>query len=103
MVRQDIYPARAGAQIQPEVYGNFSEHLGRCIYEGLYVGEDSAIPNVNGMRTDVVEALRNIQLPVLRWPGGPPPCCRARRAGPPPAQRAPALRRAGSPARGPGA
>lgn len=70
MVRQDIYPARAGAQIQPEVYGNFSEHLGRCIYEGLYVGEDSAIPNVNGMRTDVVEALRNIQLPVLRWPGG---------------------------------
>ena len=70
MVRQDIYPARAGAQIQPEVYGNFSEHLGRCIYEGLYVGEDSAIPNVNGMRTDVVEALKNIQLPVLRWPGG---------------------------------
>ena len=56
--------------INKNIYGNFSEHLGRCIYEGLYVGEDSAIPNVNGMRTDVVEALRNIQLPVLRWPGG---------------------------------
>ena len=70
MVRQHIYPARRGARIQPEVYGNFSEHLGRCIYEGLYVGENSPIPNVNGMRTDVVEALKNIQLPVLRWPGG---------------------------------
>ncbi len=44
--------------IAPEIYGHFSEHLGRCIYEGLYVGEDSDIPNVNGMRTDVVEALK---------------------------------------------
>ena len=42
--------------IAPEIYGHFSEHLGRCIYEGLYVGENSDIPNVNGMRTDVVEA-----------------------------------------------
>lgn len=56
--------------IQPELYGHFSEHLGRCIYEGLYVGEDSEIPNVNGMRTDVVEALKEIKIPVLRWPGG---------------------------------
>ena len=56
--------------INPELYGNFSEHLGRCIYEGLYVGENSDIPNVNGMRTDVVEALKNIKVPVLRWPGG---------------------------------
>mgnify|MGYP000469562185 CR=1 FL=1 len=39
--------------IAPEIYGHFSEHLGRCIYEGLYVGENSEIPNVNGMRTDV--------------------------------------------------
>ena len=44
--------------IAPEIYGHFSEHLGRCIYEGLYVGENSDIPNVNGMRTDVVEALK---------------------------------------------
>lgn len=56
--------------IQPEVYGHFSEHLGRCIYEGLYVGEDSEIPNVNGMRKDVVEALKEMKIPVLRWPGG---------------------------------
>lgn len=57
-------------KIEPEVYGHFSEHLGRCIYEGIYVGEDSDIPNVNGMRTDVVEALKELKVPVLRWPGG---------------------------------
>jgi len=56
--------------INPEIYGHFSEHLGRCIYEGLYVGENSEIPNVNGMRSDVVEALKDIKIPVLRWPGG---------------------------------
>ncbi|MDO5575223.1 MAG: alpha-L-arabinofuranosidase C-terminal domain-containing protein [bacterium] len=56
--------------IEPEIYGHFSEHLGRCIYEGIYVGEESEIPNENGMRTDVVTALREIQIPVLRWPGG---------------------------------
>ena len=43
---------------------------GRCIYEGLYVGENSEIPNTNGMRNDVVAALREMKLPVLRWPGG---------------------------------
>ncbi|MCR5452965.1 MAG: alpha-N-arabinofuranosidase [Lachnospiraceae bacterium] len=58
------------AVISPEIYGHFSEHLGRCIYEGLYVGENSDIPNVNGMRTDVVEALKDMQIPLLRWPGG---------------------------------
>ena len=57
-------------RINKEIYGHFSEHLGRCIYEGIYVGEDSDIPNVNGMRTDVVEALKEIRIPVLRWPGG---------------------------------
>ena len=57
-------------KIAPEIYGQFSEHLGRCIYDGVYVGEDSPIPNTNGMRNDVVEALREIKLPVLRWPGG---------------------------------
>jgi len=56
--------------INPEIYGHFSEHLGRCIYEGLYVGENSDIPNVNGMRRDVVDALKEMQIPVLRWPGG---------------------------------
>lgn len=56
--------------INAELYGNFSEHLGRCIYEGVYVGENSEIPNTNGMRNDVVAALKEMKLPVLRWPGG---------------------------------
>ena len=56
--------------INAEIYGHFSEHLGRCIYEGLYVGENSDIPNVNGMRKDVVDALKEMKIPVLRWPGG---------------------------------
>lgn len=57
-------------KIPEEIYGHFAEHLGRCIYEGLYVGEESPIPNKNGIRCDVVEALKEIKLPVLRWPGG---------------------------------
>ncbi len=65
-----IHPDIRKSRINKEIYGNFSEHLGRCIYGGVYVGEDSDIPNVNGMRKDVVEALREMKLPVLRWPGG---------------------------------
>jgi len=65
-----ILNTKSGTTISKYIYGHFSEHLGRCIYEGLYVGEDSPIPNKNGMRTDVVEALKNIKIPVLRWPGG---------------------------------
>ncbi|GAA4993898.1 alpha-N-arabinofuranosidase [Actinopolymorpha pittospori] len=60
----------AGPQISRHLYGHFAEHLGRCIYDGFYVGEDSPIPNVGGIRTDVVEALRQIAIPNLRWPGG---------------------------------
>ncbi|WP_407271194.1 alpha-N-arabinofuranosidase [Radiobacillus sp. PE A8.2] len=56
--------------INKNIYGHFAEHLGRCIYEGLWVGEDSSIPNTNGIRNDVLEALRQINIPVLRWPGG---------------------------------
>lgn len=56
--------------ISKNIYGHFSEHLGRCIYEGLYVGENSPIPNTNGMRNDVVAALKEMKIPVLRWPGG---------------------------------
>ena len=65
-----INPNQKLGTISKHIYGNFSEHLGRCIYEGLYVGENSPIPNVNGMRCDVVNALKEIKLPVLRWPGG---------------------------------
>lgn len=57
-------------EINRNIYGHFAEHLGRCIYEGFWVGEDSSIPNNKGIRNDVVEALRNINIPVLRWPGG---------------------------------
>ena len=65
-----INPNQKIATINKNIYGHFSEHLGRCIYEGLYVGEDSPIPNVNGMRCDVVNALKEIKIPVLCWPGG---------------------------------
>lgn len=60
----------ARTKIDRNIYGHFSEHLGRCIYEGYWVGEDSEIPNVRGIRTDVVNALRRIKVPVMRWPGG---------------------------------
>ncbi len=65
-----INPNHRISKISKDIYGNFSEHLGRCIYEGLFVGKDSSIPNVNGMRKDVVNALKDMGLPVLRWPGG---------------------------------
>ncbi|MEK3882617.1 alpha-N-arabinofuranosidase [Paenibacillus sp. PL2-23] len=56
--------------INRNIYSHFAEHLGRCIYEGIWVGEDSPIPNTNGIRNDVLEALKGLRIPVLRWPGG---------------------------------
>lgn len=56
--------------ISRHIYGHFSEHLGRCIYDGLWVGEGSAIPNTNGVRNDIISALKQIRIPNLRWPGG---------------------------------
>ncbi len=70
MERITVTPARSRGTINRNLYGHFSEHLGRCVYQGLFVGKDSAIPNVNGMRTDVVQALKRLHVPVLRWPGG---------------------------------
>ena len=70
MKRLVINTIEKKSKISKDIYGHFSEHLGRCIYEGLYVGENSDIPNVKGMRKDVVEALKHIKIPVLRWPGG---------------------------------
>jgi alpha-N-arabinofuranosidase len=58
------------ASINPNVYGHFAEHLGGCIYDGVWVGPDSPIENTNGIRSDVVKALRGINPPVVRWPGG---------------------------------
>jgi alpha-N-arabinofuranosidase len=65
-----IQAAQNGPTINPNIYGHFAEHLGRCIYEGIWVGEDSSIPNTRGVRNDVVQALRQLNIPVLRWPGG---------------------------------
>jgi alpha-N-arabinofuranosidase len=59
-----------GPRIAPEVYGQFAEHLGRGIYEGVWVGEDSKIPNTRGYRNDVVAALKALKVPLVRWPGG---------------------------------
>lgn len=70
MARVIINANRSKGTINKNIYGHFSEHLGRCIYDGIYVGESSEIPNVNGMRTDVVEALKVMGIPLLRWPGG---------------------------------
>lgn len=58
------------SHINKEIYGHFSEHLGRCIYNGIFVGKDSPIPNTDGVRNDVIDALKEIEVPVLRWPGG---------------------------------
>jgi alpha-N-arabinofuranosidase len=76
---QDTPPIRAtlalkaeqpGPVIDRNIYGHFAEHLGRCVYEGIWVGESSPIPNTRGIRNDVVAALRKLNVPVLRWPGG---------------------------------
>ncbi|SEO61242.1 alpha-N-arabinofuranosidase [Paenibacillus sp. OV219] len=65
-----IHTDRTNGSINRNIYGHFAEHLGRCIYEGIWVGEDSNIPNTKGIRNDVLEALRGLHIPVLRWPGG---------------------------------
>ncbi|MFC2121174.1 alpha-N-arabinofuranosidase [Bacteroidota bacterium] len=57
-------------KIDKHIYGHFAEHLGRCIYGGFWVGENSDIPNTRGIRNDVVKALKDIEIPNLRWPGG---------------------------------
>lgn len=57
-------------KINKHIYGHFAEHLGRCIYGGIWVGPESNIPNTRGIRNDVVKALKEISIPNLRWPGG---------------------------------
>ncbi len=68
-MKATLNSSRKQGKISKYIYGQFAEHLGRCIYEGLYV-EDEDIPNKNGMRCDVVNALKELEIPVLRWPGG---------------------------------
>ncbi|MCL6429468.1 MAG: alpha-N-arabinofuranosidase [Anaerolineae bacterium] len=65
-----VHPNDSVGLISPYLYGHFAEHLGACIDGGVWVGEGSPIPNIGGIRRDVVEALKRIRPPVLRWPGG---------------------------------
>ena len=65
-----IYPQEGKNVISKNIYGQFAEHLGTCIYGGIWVGENSDIPNTNGYRNDVLQALKELKVPVLRWPGG---------------------------------
>src|ERR1700745_1320758 len=68
--RIDILPAETIGRISPEIYGHFIEHLGGVIYDGVWVGEGSAIPNENGIRKAFLATMRAVKAPLLRWPGG---------------------------------
>jgi alpha-N-arabinofuranosidase len=66
-----VRPNEAETTISKHIYGHFAEHLGRCIYGGFYVGEgNSTVANTNGVRNDVIDALKKLKVPNLRWPGG---------------------------------
>jgi len=58
------------AKVEPEVYGHFTEHIGGVFYDGIWVGEDSKIPNIRGLRLELIEKMRQINAPLIRWPGG---------------------------------
>src|SRR5687768_13426222 len=62
--------SKPGAKIDRNIFGQFAEHLGRGVYEGVWVGPDSKIPNTRGIRNDVVAALKALKVPNVRWPGG---------------------------------
>ena len=69
-VELQVQAGQPGYTISRHLYGQFAEHLGRSIYEGIWVGEDSDIPNTGGFRNDVIAALKELHIPVIRWPGG---------------------------------
>lgn len=69
-VKLQVDAFNANTVISKHIYGHFSEHLGRCIYDGFWVGENSNIKNQGRIRLDIVDALKKIQIPNLRWPGG---------------------------------
>ena len=69
-VKVTIDVAKPGAVINKNVYGQFAEHLGTGIYEGMWVGPESSIPNTKGWRNDVLGALKQLHVPLVRWPGG---------------------------------
>ena len=69
-VELSVDVSRSGAKIDRNIFGQFGEHLGHGVYEGLWVGPDSHIPNSRGIRNDVVAALKALKVPNVRWPGG---------------------------------
>jgi len=70
MAKVSIQTRQTHSVVRPELHGQFLEHLGTCIDGGVWVGVDSAIPNVAGLRQDVVDALAHLEPPLVRWPGG---------------------------------
>jgi len=69
-VELSVDVSKSGAKIDRNIFGQFAEHLGHGVYEGIWVGPDSAIPNTRGIRSDVVTALKALKVPNVRWPGG---------------------------------
>jgi alpha-L-arabinofuranosidase len=69
-IELSVDASRTGAKINRNIFGQFAEHLGHGIYDGIWVGADSKIPNTRGIRNDVVAALKAIKVPNVRWPGG---------------------------------
>jgi alpha-N-arabinofuranosidase len=62
--------SKPGTKIDRNIFGQFAEHLGHGIYDGIWAGPDSRIPNTRGIRNDVVDALKALKVPNVRWPGG---------------------------------
>lgn len=69
-VQLNLNTASAKTKIDRNIYGHFSEHLGRCIYDGFWVSDTLNVPKKDRIRLDIVDALKKIQIPNLRWPGG---------------------------------
>src|SRR5215207_6296813 len=69
-VELSVDASKTGAKIDRQIFGQFAEHLGKGVYEGVWVGPNSTIPNTRGIRNDVVAALRALKVPNVRWPGG---------------------------------
>src|SRR5512146_786474 len=68
--RIEVLPAEPLGVISPNIYGHFTEHLGGVIYDGIWVGRNSKVPNIDGIRRALVEQMRKIHAPVVRYPGG---------------------------------
>lgn len=69
-VQLSVDVSKPGPKIDRNIFGQFAEHLGKGVYEGIWVGSDSKIPNTRGMRNDFIAALRTLKVPNIRWPGG---------------------------------